>query len=340
MSNYTTFSTLRVFCNLSVSVGLLASCSAIEGVTSYVVGDSQSARSQTASQIASTADATNNIGGAAMQAAASNVQNRLSSDIASGIDSRIPNSSTDLTITGIEKRQGGMVELTNVTGFGSTENKSQKFVQSSLTSGETGTTVNVGLGQRFLNEDETLIYGLNVFLDQNVEYGHSRASVGGEIKSSGFEITANKYVGLTGWKSGKSSVQEKALDGYDIEIGGQIPFVPSAKLFAKSSSWGPNSSSQKTELSTYSLRVDQPMGNGFAIEAGVRDYKDTATKDEAFASLTFKKVFGQKASTEKRPFISDVAYEAKSMRAHMLDKVRRQNEIVVEKKFSVLAGGI
>jgi len=46
------------------------------------------------------------------------------------------------------------------------------------------------------------------------------------LKASAFELTANSYKALTKWKKGKSGNQERALDGHDIELGAQIPYMP------------------------------------------------------------------------------------------------------------------
>ena len=57
--------------------------------------------------------------------------------------------------------------------------------------------------------------------------------MGGEIKSSIFELNTNHYFALSNERTGKNSVKEEVADGYDLELGAHVPYIPSAKIFAK-----------------------------------------------------------------------------------------------------------
>ena len=109
-------------------------------------------------------------------------------------------------------------------------------MQTSVGNANSRTVLNIGVGRRYLSDDESMIAGLNAFVDYD-QYGHQRASIGTELKASAFELTANSYKALTNWKSGKSSNQERALDGYEVEVGAQIPYMPAAKLYVKNWKW-------------------------------------------------------------------------------------------------------
>ena len=39
-------------------------------------------------------------------------------------------------------------------------------------------TLNLGIGKRYISEDETTMYGLNAFYDHELDYDHSRMSLG------------------------------------------------------------------------------------------------------------------------------------------------------------------
>ena len=54
-------------------------------------------------------------------------------------------------------------------------------------------TLNLGLGKRIFNDDESVMFGLNAFYDHEIDYDHQRASIGGEIKSSILELSTNHY---------------------------------------------------------------------------------------------------------------------------------------------------
>ena len=57
--------------------------------------------------------------------------------------------------------------------------------------------------------------------------------IGGEIKSSYLELNYNQYFSNSNSKTGKNSKAEEALDGYDLELGAQIPYIPSSTFFTK-----------------------------------------------------------------------------------------------------------
>ena len=44
-------------------------------------------------------------------------------------------------------------------------------------------TINLGFGKRVFSDDDNMMFGLNAFYDHEWDYDHSRASIGGEIKS-------------------------------------------------------------------------------------------------------------------------------------------------------------
>ena len=55
---------------------------------------------------------------------------------------------------------------------------------------------NVGLGYRVLNADKSIMTGVNSFIDYDLE-GHTRGSLGLELKASLIDFTANSYHKIT-----------------------------------------------------------------------------------------------------------------------------------------------
>ena len=126
---------------------------------------------------------------------------------AAAIDNSIAYSKTDISITGITSKKTRYA-ITNVKGFEpSDDGHAQTFMQSSLTNANSRAVLNLGLGRRYLSDDESVISGFNAFLDFDPKYGHQRVSIGAELKASAFELTANSYKALTKWKKGKSDNQ-------------------------------------------------------------------------------------------------------------------------------------
>ena len=214
------------------------------------------------------------------------------------------------------------------------------FFQGSIIRQNNRNTINLGIGYRQLSNDEKWIYGVNAFHDYESTYEHSRWSVGAELRSSAFEINANKYFAISGAKTGRNGNTERALDGYEIEIGGQVPYVPSAKIFAKQWTWE-GYQTPDTKGKTYSLQINAPIAPNITLEAGTKDF-DTGT-DIDFVNLTYKIGFGGDTSQQDNPIpslIADQAFNNKSMKDKMLEKVRRKNQIVIQTNFIASAGGV
>jgi len=91
-------------------------------------------------------------------------------------------------------------------------------------------TVNVGLGYRRLNADETWMTGFNVFYDHELSDNHKRNGAGFELVSSALQLRANQYNGTTGYIKDKSGTDSKALDGNDMSLKVALPYMPGMKL--------------------------------------------------------------------------------------------------------------
>ncbi|MDA9930306.1 inverse autotransporter beta domain-containing protein [Alphaproteobacteria bacterium] len=325
---------------LGVSV-MLAGCSAIDRTVDYFVGSEEKAEAVGTASSKAVADAAKSDDAAA--SLTSTAVNAASKAVAQGsaaaIDNSIENSRTSITLTGVDKGKG-RYEIKNVTGFefGSTDTR-QTFFQGGATNKDARTTLNLGVGQRYLSADEKMITGINAFFDYDFDYGHQRASIGGELKTSVFELTANNYMAISSWETGKNNNRERALDGYDIELGGQLPYLPGGKLYVKTWKWDVPNSSSDIKGKTYSLAFSEVLGNGVGLELGRKDY-DGLQKDENFVKLSFSIKTGGGASLTRESFFSDKMFERSSMRKHMLDEVRRNNAIVVQTEFSAAVGGV
>ena len=84
--------------------------------------------------------------------------------------------------------------------------------------------LNLGYGQRYISSDKSMITGMNAFIDYDTE-GHARTSLGVEAKAPILELTGNYYLGLTGAET-IDGTKEKVLDGYEINLSSQLPYMP------------------------------------------------------------------------------------------------------------------
>ena len=111
---------------------------------------------------------------------------------------------------------------------------SLSFLQGSFSNHDSDRkTLNLGFGQRILSDDKNFMYGLNIFYDRELDHEHQRGSIGAEIKSSILELNTNHYFGISNELTGKNSVKEEVADGYDLEIGAHVPYMPTAKIYTK-----------------------------------------------------------------------------------------------------------
>ena len=131
-------------------------------------------------------------------------------------------------------------------------------------------TLNLGFGKRILSNDESFLFGLNAFYDYEIDYDHQRTSIGGEIKSSILELSTNHYFGISGEQTGKNNIKEKVADGYDLEFGAHVPYIPTAKMYAKIFEYDIPGGSDYEGVE-YSSNIGIP-NSGMNFEVGFKDY--------------------------------------------------------------------
>ena len=195
-------------------------------------------------------------------------------------------------------------------------------------------TLNLGLGKRILNNDESVMFGLNAFYDHEIDYDHQRASIGGEIKSSILELSTNHYFAISNEVTGKNNIKEEVADGYDLEFGAHVPYIPTAKMYAKIFEYDIPGGSDYEGVE-YSSNIGIP-NSGMNFEVGYKDYGNNGYEDQWFFNLTFS----LNKMNPNTSLVSDKAFERVSMKDKKYEKVRRENIIVKSKAFSVKAGGL
>jgi hypothetical protein len=210
------------------------------------------------------------------------------------------------------------------------------FNQTSIFHQDGRTTLNLGLGYRRLVMQNLVLLGVNSFYDYEFEYDHQRASLGAEFRTSIGEINANYYWGLSNLRTLSSGTTERALDGYDLEVGIPLPFINWATFYTKVFRWH---GVERADLdgNQYSLKLNPPLGTGWAVEAIVSDREE----GDAIKTLQISYDFfaEEKDSTRSIPWVGTQAYQLETMEDHRFEKVRRENRIVKEETtggFSVI----
>jgi len=141
------------------------------------------------------------------------------------------------------------------------------FTQASLfLSDNSRETINLGIGKRKLVSNDSWILGANLFYDHELDYDHQRASIGFEAISSVASLRLNQYYGLSGWKLGFGEIQEKALDGQDIEVGAPLPYLPWTNFSYRHFEWHGSDDVDNQKGDEISLEAKLPAG--LNIEVG------------------------------------------------------------------------
>ena len=222
--------------------------------------------------------------------------------------------------------------VTTVQPISQTVDKSDTlFFQGSLHSfknhGQTRPTINLGVGKRWLSPDKTTITGANFFYDHEFKSNHSRASIGGEYKSSAFETNANSYWGLSSKKNvtvNGSTVQEEVLDGWDVNVKGQVPYYPWAKVTSNYYKWDKSSGS---DIKGGKVGIELQLNSAMTLKVGIQN--DNEMSSSSFFELNYQLGVDNKPTSFAR---DSVAFRGGlDMTEHLLDKVERQNKIITSR---------
>jgi hypothetical protein len=179
---------------------------------------------------------------------------------------------------------------------------------------------NLGFGTRRLNDDKTLMSGLNVFVDVDSEE-NLRSSIGGELRNSVLDLSANFYK-----KLGNGAVDEKVLDGYDIELSSQIPYLHWANIFYNTYKWD---GAEREDLEGSKIGTDMLLTPTLALEAAYDDKDKKGLEDEWYAKIAF--VHPPRTGATAQDGVSNQIWKKeKDMSDEMIAKVKRNNKIMIE----------
>jgi adhesin/invasin len=204
------------------------------------------------------------------------------------------------------------------------------------------TTVNVGLGDRQLFDDDRVLLGVNAFYDYEFPYANQRTSVGAEIRTTVAELNVNAYQGQSGWKINGDGMAEKAMGGEDVELGVALPYMPQVELYGKRFQW--NAYDGLPDIKGNVLSLKGSVFPGGTIEMG-RTYYSTAQAfgqpDASFVTFQLDIIKLLEHPHAATSFFARQAYTLDSMRSHLYDKVRRENIIQkqVGRGFVITASG-
>ena len=267
----------------------------------------------------------------------SSLMSRMTSSTGSFISTGIgallsPNFNTVEVSTNL-KEGDSSVDVGVLRAYGDNPN-SFIFNQINLNRFDHRTTLNLGLGYRRLNADETWMTGVNAFYDHEFPNDHRRNGIGFELISSVFETRVNSYNGTTGYIKDKSGTDSKALDGRDMGFKVALPYLPGMMFGMNAVQWDGIDGMKDQKDRKYTLGGN--LSDNLTLNYIRTDYKDAAKKDTDTISLNYTWAFGQEKHVRPTLFtLSDKAYEFKKLGAERYDLVQRENRII-KKKTGVL----
>jgi hypothetical protein len=272
----------------------------------------------------------------------SSLMSRMTSSTGSFISTGIgallsPNFNTVEVSTNL-KEGDSSVDIGVLRAFGDNPN-SFIFNQINLNRYDDRTTLNLGLGYRRLNADETWMGGVNAFYDHEFPDDHKRNGVGFEVVSSVLESRVNSYHGTTGYIKDKSGTDSKVLDGRDMGFRVALPYLPGMMFGMNAVQWKGIDGLKDQKMRKYSLGGS--LSDNLSVSYVRTDYKDAAKKDIDSISLNYTWAFGQEKHVRPTLFtLSDKAYEFKKLGAERYDLVKRENNLVKKRSGTLTVTGI
>jgi len=218
----------------------------------------------------------------------------------------------------------------------SSEEFSNLFSQISLHTQEINSSdrliTNFGIGYRKLSDDKSSMVGINSFIDYDLE-GHTRGSVGLELKGATLDLTANSYHKLTNMEA-IDGTEEQVLSGYEINLSSQVPYMPWATLNWQNYGWENEKASADTEGNKLSFEAMLSPTIQFDFTG---DFSDTSAVDDEYTTkLSFVYPPREHKKTLKDGFLASSAFEKANVEKKLKEKVRRSNNLTVEIQGSII----
>ena len=184
---------------------------------------------------------------------------------------------------------------------------------------------NFGIGSRKLLDDNNLLAGVNVFIDNDFDEkgGSKRASLGFELRNAVLNFHSNIYEGI------EDSDVERVLDGWDYQISSQVPYLHWSKVFVNQYEWD---GVLRQDIKGTKLGSEMLLTPHLNLEVAYDDKDRSGLEDEWYAKIQFVHPPRNNGPTALDG-VSDTAWnENKDMSDELLTKVDRNNKIVIEFK--------
>lgn len=205
------------------------------------------------------------------------------------------------------------------------------FWQGRAAYADVATTLNLGLGYRFLNMRKTWMLGVNGFYDYEARHLHRRIGVGGEFFTPYVTFRANYYNAISHQRQIAVASYARARGGYDVSLETPVPYTPWMRLSAQGYHWAGEDRPSRDGLSVgvRSFPYDQ-----LEVDAGVA--YDQVKHGQGYLSANYylaKPAFIEHSEQSSR-HMSHERFAKQNLENMRLQKVIRHNDIEVEKTSS------
>ena len=182
---------------------------------------------------------------------------------------------------------------------------------------------NFGLGSRKLLYDDTLLAGVNAFIDNDFDETTRRVSLGFELKNAVLDFSSNIYEGI------EDSQDERVMNGWDYTLASQVPYVHWSKIFVSQYQW---EGILRDDVEGTKLGSEMLLTPHVNLEVAYDDKDKDGLEDEWYAKIQLVHPPRNNGPTALDG-ISDTAWNKnKDMSDELLSKVKRNNKIMIEFK--------
>ena len=265
-----------------------------------------------------------------------NTLNKVSEKISGLVGNFIPGEGVTEASIEIREDENPDFEILVVRDI-SPKEKSNLFTQFSIhnneVDGDERYIGNLGLGYRFLNPDKSMMFCVNSFYDKDIREGHSRMSLGVEWKASIVDFNFNQYQKTTNQKI-INGTKEQVLSGTEYNLSSQVPYMPWTRFNFQGYGWENEKASNDNKGRIYSFEM--ALNPSLQLDLS-RDVSSVEGVDDVdLAKLSFVYPPRENKPTLQDGLVSDLAFVKENMEDKLKEKVRRNNNLVVEIQGAVI----
>ena len=127
---------------------------------------------------------------------------------------------------------------------------------------------------------------------------------------------------------------EEVLDGHDFRLASQIPYIPWARIHGRRYWW--KTVSLDEDIKGWEAGLEMDIHQSLQIESGARSDNFINDNDNAeyYMKMRFILDLGNKPVALSSNWVSGNPWLMRDMSEYRLEKVRRENKIIVERRAS------